>query len=652
MCGFVAFLSKYPDVARLATPAWIRGVTDVLSHRGPDDSGIEITGPVALGFRRLSILDLSPAGHQPMVTADGRVSMVFNGEIYNYVELRSELAQRGHHFHSTGDTEVLLRGYLEWGEGVLDRLVGMFAFCIVDRTRQQLFLARDHFGIKPLYYANTAEGWIFASEIKGIRASGLVSAAPRTDRWAEFFARGRTEDLPEDGGTFLTGIEQLEAGETMTLSFSGDVRRRFFWRPDDVRDSGDATVEEIREAFDESVRVQLRSDVPVGVMLSGGIDSVSIACRVATLQADLPATRMVSHAFCYRSSMFDESAQLDATLAATRFQPHTLGDVSATRIWEALPTVVWHHDEPFHSPTVLVGYELYRMAAAEGVRVVMSGQGADEAFAGYPTFLRPLLSTLMLRGRVNAMVQQARAFAEHGTESASLLLRSAFRTSLSVQLRRSSLLQSRHERQRAERVSQFGHLSPELRDLLMTQEPESPPVDLGVALRRAISSSPLPKYLRAEDRNSMANSVEARVPFLDHRLVSAALRLPPEERMWDGWNKIGLRKAMRGRIPAVVSERRVKFGFPTSARDWFAGALAPRMKELLLDGPLSHTGWLSLPRLEQMINEHQNGVADHTDRLFAAAQAAMWLDLHDRGWQSPTRAPAVGSDRSAALISA
>ncbi len=611
------------------------GMLSTIQHRGPDDSGVHVTENAIVGFRRLAILDMSPAGHQPMKSCDGSVVLTFNGEIYNYLELRSELIALGHSFRSSGDTEVLLAGYLQWGEAVIDRLRGMFAFCIVDSARKTMFVARDRFGIKPLFMYRSDEGTIFASELKCIRRSGLLDVKPNLSRFARFLASGRTEELGGKGETFLTDVSQVHAGETIRIDADGRLTRRSYWTPEMAAGDrkGDWTL--IQKQFDEAITLHLRSDVPVGVMLSGGIDSVAIACRWVSLAFGGRAPANAVQAFSYLSEQHPETAQLEDTIQMTGVHPNYLTDTSAHSFWHNLPTVMWHHDEPFHSPTVLVGHALYGLAKSHGIKVVLSGQGADEVFGGYTAYSENLMLSLALRGRFGTLISQAGVLSRNGGPSTKHTM---IRTLLML---RSFLSGSMHHAQQREgqralmSAKGFSLLSEDLQSLALESAPPRRELPLDAKLQNAISDGSLPHYLQVEDRNSMAHSIESRVPFLDHPLVELALRLPVERLTWNGWNKIGLRDALKPHIPLSVSARREKFGFPTSARSWFANGLHGRLSELLLDGALSKSGWVSMKHIERMLVQHLNREADHSNVLFAAAQTAVWLDLHASDWAKP-----------------
>ena len=635
MCGFVGFLALTNDAA--PTETWVTSLIDCIAHRGPDDHGILVDGRAALGCRRLSILDLSQAGHQPMTSRDGTLSMVFNGEIYNYVELRAELEALGHRFESSGDTQVLLASYAQWGRRCVDRLVGMYAFCIIDRRTSTMFVARDRLGIKPLYVVQHPRGVLFASELKAIRRSGLWNGGLNTPRFAQFLSFGRTEEVPDDADTYLDGVQQILPGHSCTLGFDGRRTDERYWTPPHhEEDAGPDVVPRFLALFDDAMKLHMRSDVPVGVMLSGGMDSVSIACTMAQL-ADSASTGQALHAFCYTSEDFDESRQLEDTIAQIGATMHRVATVEADSFWARLREAMWYHDEPVHSPSVLMGFELYRLAAANGIRVVLSGQGADETIGGYHYLFDHMLVTEALRGRLPTLLAQAKFVAEsRGQSEREVLMRCARMVRAHLMSSVASYRSVSAGRRLLEGRGR-AFLAPEFR-ALAAPAPEHPAGQtLSVALERAIRQTPLPHYLRVEDRNSMAHSVESRVPFLDHRLVEHALKLPARWKMSDGWNKRVLREAMAGRIPDSVRLRRQKFGFPTSARRWFAGPLADGMRDIVRGGAAMRSGWFDQVAVERELERHVRGETDASNLLFNVAQLDSWLEWHEAGWEQPAQ---------------
>ena len=635
MCGFVGFLALTTESA--PTEAWISTLIDTIAHRGPDDHGILVDGRAALGFRRLSILDLSQAGHQPMTSRDGTLSMVFNGEIYNYVELRAELESLGHRFESSGDTQVLLASYAQWGRRCVDRLVGMYAFCIIDRRTSTMFVARDRLGIKPLYVVSHPRGVLFASELKAIRRSGLWNGGLNTARFAQFLSFGRTEEVPDDADTYLDGVQQILPGHSCTLGFDGARTDERYWDPPHHEEhAGADVVPRFLALFDDAMKLHMRSDVPVGVMLSGGMDSVSIACTMARLGAG-GGTGQALHAFCYTSEDFDESRQLEDTIAQTGATMHRVATVEADSFWGRLREAIWYHDEPVHSPSVLMGFELYRLAAANGIRVVLSGQGADETIGGYHYLFDNMLVTEALRGRLPTLLAQAKFVAEsRGQSEREVLMRCARMVRAHLMSSVASYRSVSAGRRLLEgRGRPF--LAPEFRALAAPALERPAGQTLSVALERAMRQTPLPHYLRVEDRNSMAHSVESRVPFLDHRLVEHALKLPARWKMSDGWNKRVLREAMAGRIPDSVRLRRQKFGFPTSSRRWFAGPLADGMRDIVRGGAAMRSGWFDQVAVERELERHVRGETDASNLLFNVAQLDSWLEWHEAGWEQPAQ---------------
>ena len=421
MCGFAAMLSLD---GRPADPAVIGRMTEVIAHRGPDDSGSYFSGPAGFGFRRLAILDLTPAGHQPMSTADGALTIVFNGEIYNYRELRQELQALGHAFRSTGDTEVLLHAYSEWGADCLPRLNGMWAFVIHDKRRGTLFGSRDRFGIKPLYHHRGRGHLLFASEIKAIRASGLYRGAPDWATAAAFLLEDR---LDQTSDTFYQGIEQIPAATAFEADMQGRLRQWRYWAVESVPAVEVAEpAAAFAELFEDSMRLHLRSDVPVGVHLSGGLDSTSIICASARLRASANAGDPLM-AFSYMPREYDESKYIADTITQTGAQIVPL-ETTPQQLWASLGRVLWFQDEPVHSMTPLIGFALMELTASSGIKVALNGQGADETIAGYGSFFRDYWQSLLVGGRVGETWREiGRYAAAHGGHRHRLFLRQLIR---------------------------------------------------------------------------------------------------------------------------------------------------------------------------------------------------------------------------------
>ena len=626
MCGVVGVFGLN---GAAVDPAVVRRMSWMVRHRGPDDEGIYTEPSIGLGFRRLSILDLSPAGHQPMFGPDGDTVIVFNGEIYNYIELRDELQSLGHRFRSQGDTEVLLHAYLQWGQQCLDKLNGMWAFLIYDRRRGVLFGSRDRLGKKPLYRYQTDDRFFIASEIKAILASGYYRGEVNWNRAASFFLEDSFfESEANDGATFYTDISQIPAGSAFELDVRGNWNWKEwrYWSLDSISDAPVTDpAESYYELFSDAVRLRLRSDVPVGIFLSGGLDSTSIACAVGRMRDAIPggATAPLL-AFSYQAREFDESAYINETVQQTgvelvsfRAEPRAL--------WDTLQRVLWYQDEPIHSLVAVITFELSRLAAARGVKVILNGGGPDETL-GYPSFFRNHWQTLVTRGRIRqAWREIGNHHALHGgcasRTIARLLVDECKAPIRSIPAGRQLLAWNRKRR-----LLENTWFTPELTSRFAGPRP-SGAATLDSTLRRAVDVAPLPYYLRLEDRNSMAHSVEARMPFLDHRLVALAFRLPADWKMRGPWNKYVLRTAMRGRIPEAARSRLDKMGFPIPARRWFAEALYEPTQDLLGTQQLRERGIYRVDAIRKDLQRHRDGLIDVSSQLFNIVQFEIWSKL-------------------------
>jgi asparagine synthase (glutamine-hydrolysing) len=616
MCGFAAVVSL--DGAPIDADRVAR-MANVLAHRGPDDSGVLIDGTVGLGFRRLSILDLSPSGHQPMSTEDGQVAVVFNGEIYNFVELREELEGLGHRFRSSGDTEVLLRAYLEWGSQCLARFNGMWAFAIYDKRRGVVFGARDRFGMKPLYRCATKGHFLLASEIKSIRASGLIASAINWSTAARFLLENRLDETNE---TFYDGIEHVAPGTAFEVDLRGTRREWRYWSLEspDRAAAADAPAR-FAELFEDAVRVHMRSDVPVGVHLSGGLDSTSIICATARVRREQGATEPLL-AFCYQAPEFDEGTYISDTVRQTGATLVNLR-TSARSLWDDLTRMLWYQDEPVHSMTAVIGYQLMRLAAQHGVKVVLNGQGADETIGGYDSYFRDYWYTLVRRGHLRDAWSQVSEYARTHRGSRPLLVRRLARHLVRSELRSLGLYRAMSQSARVRRLRANSWFEDSLRQQLPLDEAD-PGVDLMSSLRHGVTVAPLPLYLRVEDRNAMAHSVEARLPFLDHRVVSFLFGLKPEWHLRGQWNKFVLRESMRGRIPESVRSRVDKMGFPHPGRRWFGNELREPLLDILHSRPTRERGIYNTKAILRDAERHRRGQLDVASALFNVAAFETW----------------------------
>ena len=617
MCGIVALVGLG---GRRVDADALERMSFSLQHRGPDDTGVYIRDSVGFGFRRLSILDLSPAGHQPKISRDGKAILVFNGMIYNYVELRAELVALGHTFESTGDTEVLLSAYRQWGTDCVSKFNGMWAFLIYDVAEGKIFGSRDRFGEKPLYSYSTENLFVFASEIKAIVNSGYYQTKINWEVAARFFIEDR---LDVDNQTFYAQIEQVPAGSAFELYLDGRYKKWSYWSLADISPAKvTSPCEAFKDLFEDAVRLRMRSDVPIGVCLSGGMDSTSIICSMARAKA----SSMPLEAFSYMANEYDESQYITDTINYTGARLNQL-IVNPGLLLDKLQKILWHHDEPVHSMTALVGFELMGLASKTGVKVVLNGQGADETIGGYHSYFHVHWNRMLQRGEVS------KAWDEHKQHATCLGLNPYmlfFNSVLSV-LKIGVSNQPLYKRAAAWKYrmtlnSRRWFTS----ELLAHLKQEAPPriVCLEDALKAAIRTEPLPLYLRIEDRNAMAHGIETRLPFLDHRLVTLLFNLSAEWKMKGPWNKYILRQSMAGSIPESVRTRPDKMGFPVPAKQWVAKALYDPFQDLLSSREMREAGLYNIETIRKDLEMQRNDGEDFSTPLFNIAQFQLWSKIN------------------------
>jgi asparagine synthase (glutamine-hydrolysing) len=561
------------------------------------------SGPIGLAHRRLAIIDLSNDGRQPMGSEDDTLQIVFNGEIYNYREIREELSAAGHRFASATDTEVILHAYEEWGRDCLARFNGMWAFALWDGCRRELFCARDRLGVKPFYYTLIDGSFLFASEIKALRAHPGVGRQPNDQMLSTFLAWGVADHTEE---TMYDGIFQIPPAHTVVVSAVGVGEPERYW---DFAMSGapggaddEAAARSVRALLTDAVRLRLQSDVPVGTCLSGGIDSSTVTALInVLLQAESPESvgeRQKTFSVSFDDPRFDESRYIDTVVAATdvascRTTPGTDG------LWEDIERLLYMQDEPFASLSIYAQYCVMRLASSE-VKVVLDGQGADEQLGGYIAYQAPYIRGLLRRGNVLAALRE-------GVGSA------------------------RHHRSFFSWAAAQSRVRSERRGLLRGDAPEVLRYagSLEEVLKQEITASNLPLLLHWEDRNSMAFSVEARVPFLDYRLVEYIAALPLDQKIRGGVTKYVLRRAIRGLVPDAVRCRMDKMGFVTPEEVWMKGELAPRVLDLFLAPGFAERPYWDAERVLENYRAFLEGKSAYSTEFWRIACAEMWLRQFD-----------------------
>lgn len=626
MCGIngIAFSSRS---GRMVSRGMLEAMRDVITHRGPDDEGLLIDRNVGLGHRRLSIVDLA-SGHQPMTNEDGSLHIIYNGEFYNHADYRESLEANGHVYSTHSDTETILHLYEEHGSACVDYLRGMFAFAIWDQRKRELFIARDRLGIKPLYYVHTDDGSLyFGSEIKTLLEAGAVKPEINYAVLSDYLANHATSGEE----TLFLGVKRLLPGHVMTWR-DGELSIRCYWDVDFTKDAGDTRddktyIQQWSELFRESVRLRLMADVPLGMFLSGGIDSSAIAAVMSGMVSE--PIKTFSVAFAEREANELEYARLIA--AAYKTNHHEIV-VSPEQFFSALPRLVWHEDEPLAHPSSVALYFVSQLAS-QHVKVVLTGEGSDELLAGYGRYRRTIWNI--------ALGHQYKKFTP-----------SVARDTIRKQIER--MMPGGRMRQKLMRT--FLVLSPELESIYFDNFAVFPApmqqhmftretmdrigsIDPYVELRRLLELTKdlslldgllyadiktyLHELLMKQDQMSMATSVESRVPFLDHKLVEFTAKMPDSMKLRGGTTKYVLRESMKGVLPEKILSR-TKMGFPVPVGSWFRGPFKSVIDEYVLSERALSRGIFAPDFVRNIVSLHQAG-EDHSERLWSLLNFEMWL---------------------------
>lgn len=609
MCGLCGVV----DLGRAPETETVRRMAAALDHRGPDGDGSFADDGVALGFRRLAIIDLSDAGMQPFASEDGSLQLLHNGEIYNYRELRHELKGRGHRFRSQTDTEVIVRAYEEWGDDCVRRFNGMWALALWDGPRQRLFCSRDRFGVKPFYYSWDGGRLAFASELKAFRAAGALE--PHLPAVRDFLEQGYVDHTDN---TFFAGIRKLPPAHSLVVDERGlHVSRYWELEPRDLDgDSADA----VRELFLDAVRLRLRSDVPVGTCLSGGIDSSAIVCAVDHLlrteaeNARPVGDRQRTFTAFFEERGFDERPFAEAVVAQTRSQPHWV-TFDSRELVDVLPSIVRTQDEPFGSTSIVAQWFVMRAAKEAGLKVMLDGQGADETLAGYHGYFGPFFADLLRSGQLRELGAELRAYRTvHGAGVGTTAVALA-RPFLPERVRWAA-------RGRARGGTALVHP-----DLPRTETPHANGFDGGYLRRQMkliLMQRGLPELLHYEDRNSMAHSLEARVPFLDYRLVELLFSLSASDLIHRGRTKDVLRRALGDLLPPVVRDRVDKLGFVTPEAAWLRNGLGELAADVFASREFRERGFVDADSAQRSLARHRSGEKTAGFELWRALCVELW----------------------------
>ncbi|HWF83256.1 MAG TPA: asparagine synthase (glutamine-hydrolyzing) [Vicinamibacterales bacterium] len=598
----------------------LTAMTAVVSHRGPDADGFYIGGGIGLGFRRLSIIDLS-TGDQPLANEDHTIWVIFNGEIYNFAEIRSELEAFGHCFRTRTDTEVIVHAYEQWGDRAVERFRGMFGFALWDEPRRRLLIVRDRLGIKPIYYSLTKSGVTFGSEIKSLLEDPDVPRAWSPEALDAYLAL-QYVPCPR---TMYADVWKLPPGHLLVAE-NDRVSVRRYW---DLTFTGDGDpsreadyLERLDALVSESVRLRLLADVPLGAFLSGGIDSSAV---VAAMVEQCPS-RVLTTSVGFDEAGFSELEY--ARTVATHLGTESFEKIVQPDIVDLLPKLAWHFDEPFADSSAVPTYYVSK-AARERVTVALSGDGGDELWAGYA------------RHRVEQWEGTARRWL--GPVAGRMAGRIAGRVPLRVKGARSLRHLALSPAEACARKHAYGLFDGQTREAFYSRDfaasvrDADPFVGFRAAYEACSSSDPLDRALYVDvktylvddiltkvDKMSMAVSLETRVPLLDHQLLEFAATVPTPLKLKNGQSKYLLRRLLEKRLPTSIIDR-PKHGFEAPIGDWLSGPLAPMVDSLLLDGRFKERGIFDDRSVARLWREHRNGASDHRHRLWSLVMLELWF---------------------------
>ena len=623
MCGIhgIVYLDGTP-----VDPALLSGMGRVTMHRGPDDEGVHADGACAIGMRRLSIIDLA-GGHQPLSNADGTLWVVCNGEIYNFRELRSELVARGHGFKTGSDSEVIIHGYAEWGDDFIHRLNGMFGFALWDARRRRLVIGRDRLGVKPIYVYRDARRLAFASEAKALLA--LPGVAAEIDRTAlhSYLNLGYVA-APQ---SIFRGITKLPPATVLSVE-GARVEQRRYWRVPDETDRGPGErewIERIRVRLEESVRMQMVSDVPIGAFLSGGVDSSTVVGFMAAHSNQPIRTYAIGFEGTAADDYYNELPYARRVAELFHTDHHEI--VVRPDVVALLPRLLWHMDEPLSDTAFITTYLVSEFARRE-VTVILSGVGGDELFGGYRRYLG---------NHYQAYFDRLPAWARRAASAVGEHLPSDRHSPLLNLSRLAKGFLEGADLPFEDRYRAYVQVFPadEVRRLLRADGAAGPDA-IGEAFEHALGEDALNRMLAVDaetqlpddllmltDKMSMTVSLECRVPLLDHELVELAARMPQEVKIRGGRLKHAMKEAVSGLLPRDILERK-KRGFGTPMGAWLKQDLAPLLRGLLSETVVRERGLFHFPEVQALIAAHEANRVDGTDRLLALLNLEIWSRLY------------------------
>jgi asparagine synthase (glutamine-hydrolysing) len=552
MCGICGIINTSNQAVESIT---IKGMNDLVEYRGPDDEGYFLGENFAFGHRRLAIIDLSADGHQPM-TYRGRYTIIYNGEVYNYLELKSELGKEGYGFNSKTDTEVIMAAYDKWSTDCVEKFNGMWAFAIYDHENKTIFCSRDRFGIKPIYYSKIGNLFCFASEIKQFTAINGWTPTANKARVYDFLKYGIFDHTDE---TLFNNVFQLRGGQNLIYNLTDHSHSVLQWYDlkNNVRHlniNTENAMTQYQNLFSDSVRLRLRSDVKVGSCLSGGLDSSSIVCTMNQVLKNKGTEEFQETvSSCFDIKKYDEQEYIDEVIQHTGVVSHKVFP-QLNNLFLEIDKIIWHQDEPFGSSSIYAQWHVFKKAKQKKLTVMLDGQGADEQLAGYFNFYGAYFTYLLSRGKFFKLLHELIHFKKKNNYSFYFILKNLlFKITAWLKLKPLSFSEKNNFLLDKHKTNQYV---------------PSQKISIREKSFEQIITTSLPMLLHYEDRDSMAHSIESRVPFLDYRLVEFTLSLPEEFKIKNGATKWILRNSLKDIIPRKISTRYDKMGFVTPEALW------------------------------------------------------------------------------------
>ena len=599
-----------------ASAELIQQMIDIQRHRGPDDEGVYISNNIALGHRRLSIIDLSPAGHQPMCNEDCTIWITYNGEIYNYLELISDLKAKGHVFKSKTDTEVILHAYEEYGVDCLQKFNGMFAFAIWDDKKKNLFCARDRFGIKPFYYFFDGRRFHFASEIKAIIVDSTIERKTNDKIIYDYLTSGLLDHTEH---TFFEEIDRLMPAHYLIIDNSEILIKRYWdLDPNNVENEvGDETcARKFLELFEDSIRLRMRSDVPLGTCLSGGLDSSSIVCVVNNLlKKQSCMSNQETFSSCFNDEKYDEREFIESVLEKTgAVANYTFPN--GDELFNLIDDVLWHQEEPFGSTSIFAQWHVMQLAQQRKVKVLLDGQGADELLAGYHSYYFSNFADLLKTCKFMKLYAEINYYSKYHSYSKFI----AFMGGIVYVFPNIKYLVQSMNAKKDWLKSDFRNAN-NIRNVPVAKYRSNLKSHLYSTL------TALPILLRYEDKNSMAFSIESRVPFLDYRLVEYMFSLPNDQKIKNGITKKILRNSMKNILPDKIINRMDKMGFVTPEDIWFRTSLKDNIVEIINSDSFNQRKYFNVDKIKKEFEAHCDGRKNISFTIWRWINLELWLRM-------------------------